>query len=267
MKTVKLLLVSGVMVAGLLSLNHKANDKKFDVTDKFKVIKVNGKIIFQKTKTEMHTGDYFVKGTPVNFATQQSRAAIINKTKGRFVLKPATNGKVKILPAANNVSSRAGALINLIDVQNHFSGNYLVIGKMELELSGEAFPQDESNFFYLTYEYNGELIRKKLNHNGNKIILDKEAIFKVDGKAIPVEKKEMTLYYRQGKTSKKINTFTPVFPELSDLKTEVEIILDEYEDKDKAGKIEEVTAYLNEFYGKPQKDNLNAWLDTEFEIK
>jgi hypothetical protein len=267
MKTIKIVLGSVLLVAGLLSLNQKSNEKKFAPSDKYKVIKVNGKIIFKKTKTEMHTGDYFVQGTPVNFATQQSRAAIINKTKGRFVLKPATNGKVKILPAANNVSSRAGALINLIDVQNHFSGNYLVIGKMELEVSGEAFPQDESNFFYLTYDNNGELIRKKLSHNGNKIILDKEEIFKVDGKPIPVEKKEMTLYYRQGKTSKKINTFTPVFPEMSDLKTEVEIILEEYEDKDKAGKISEVTAYLNEFYGKPQKDNLSTWLNSEFNIK
>jgi hypothetical protein len=267
MKAIKIVLGSVLLVAGLLSLNLKKSEKKFVPADKFKVIKVNGKIIFQKTKTEMHTGDYFVQGTPVNFSTQQSRAAIINKTKGRFVLKPASNGKVKILPAANNVSSRAGALINLIDVQNHFSGNYLVIGKMELEVSGEVFPQDESNFFYLTYDNNGELIRKKLSHNGNKLILDKEEIFKIDGKPIPVEKKEMTLYYRQGKTSKKINTFTPVFPELSDLKTEVEIILEEYEAKDKNGKIGEVTAYLNEFYGKPQKDNLSVWLDSEFNIK
>ncbi len=267
MKTTKVVLGGLVLVVGLLSLNQKTTEKKFYAADKYKVIKVNGKIIFQKTNTEMQTGDFYVQGTPVKFVNQQSRAAIINKQKGRFVLKPATSGKVKILPAANNISSRAGALINLIDMQNHFSGDYLVIGKMELEVSEEAFPQDEANFFYLTYNYNGELIRKKLPYNGNKIILDKDEIFKVDGQPIPVQKTEMTLYYRQGKTSKKINTFTPVFPSINDLKDEVKIILDEYDNKDKAGKIEEVTAYLNEFYGKPQKYNLNEWLEAEFDLK
>lgn len=267
MKAIKILMIGGVLVVGLLSLNTISKEKKYDVTEKYKVIKVNGKIIFQKTKTQMHTGDYFVKGTPVSFATQQSRAAIINKTKGRFILKPTTSGKVKILPATNNVSSRAGALINLIDVQNHFSGNYLVIGKMELEINEKAFPQDENNFFYLSYNHNGEVIRKKLPHKGNKLILDKEEIFKIDGKPIPVEKKEMALYYRQDKTSKKINTFTPVFPNIDDLKTEIEIILGEFDDKDTEGKKAEITAYLNEFYGKPQKDNLSSWLAKEFKVK
>ncbi|MGV6862408.1 MAG: hypothetical protein ACWA41_11590 [Putridiphycobacter sp.] len=266
MKTIGVLLGGVALTVGLLSINQKS-EKKFDITDKYKVIKVNGKIFFQKTKTEMQTGDYFVQGTPVSFATQQSRAAIINKQKGRFVLKPATNGKVKILPAANNVSSRAGALINLIDIQNHFSGDYLVLGKMELEISEEAFPQNESNFFYLSYDYNGELIRKKLSSNGNKLILDKNEIFKVDGNPIPVEKKEMALYYREGSTSKKISEFSPVFPDEKELKTEIEIILSEFQNKDNAGKKEEVTAYVNEFYGKPQKENLGAWLEKEFDIK
>lgn len=47
----------------------------------------------------------------------------------------------------------------------------------------------------------------------------------------------MTLYYRKGDGSEKINTFTPVFPELEELKDEVQIILDEFSDKDDAQKI------------------------------
>ena len=49
----------------------------------------------------------------------------------------------------------------------------------------------------------------------------------------PVEEKEMTLYYRKGDGSEKINTFTPVFPELEELKDEVQIILDEFSDDEK----------------------------------
>lgn len=61
--------------------------------------------------------------------------------------------------------------------------------------------------------------------------------------------------------------FTPVFPDLTELKIEVQIILDEYSDKKTPEIIEEVTSYLNEFYGKPNKENLKKWLSKEFDIK
>src|SRR5690606_9997203 len=124
--------------------------KKLAASDQYKVIKVDGQIVFQKTNTDMKMGDIFMPGTVLDFRTPQSRAAVISQIKGRFVLSASEQGQTNILPAANNVSSRSGALINLIDLQNHFSGKYLVIGKMELQLGKEAFPMNESNFFYLT---------------------------------------------------------------------------------------------------------------------
>jgi hypothetical protein len=265
MKVLSVLLGAVIVVMTILSFNNKTEHKLL-ASEKYKVIKVNGQILFKKTQSKMKSGDFFVSGTPLSFESQQSRAAIVSKLKGRFVISPSSKGKIKILPAANNVSSRAGALINLIDIKNHFSGDYLVIGDMELEIGEKAFPQNDVHFFYLTYIYNNELIRKKLRSDGNKLILDKNEIFKVDGKTIPVEKYEMTLFYREGKTSKTINTFSPVFPNLDELKSEVQIILDEFSEKKEDEKVEEVTSYLNEFYGKPYKDNLSIWLKREFNL-
>lgn len=266
MKVLSVLIGAFVLTLTLLSINNEETHKVL-APEKYKVIKVNGRILFKQTQSIMKSGDFFVSGTPLSFSTQQSRAAIVSKLKGRFVISPSSKGQVKILPAANNVSSRAGALINLIDIKNHFSGDYLVIGKMELEIGEDVFPQNESNFFYLTFNYKGELIRKKLGFEGNKLILDKNEIFKVDGESIPVEKYDMTLFYREGKTSRTIGEFSPVFPDLTELKTEVQIILEEFSDKKDDSKIEEVTAYLNEFYGKPHKDNLSKWLKSEFDLK
>ena len=257
-----------VFTVGLLFANMGAKEsKKLAGTDKYKVIRVDGRIVFQRTKADMKKGDIFLAGMALSFKTPQSRAAVISSLKGRFVLSASEKGQTKILPAANNISSRAGALINLIDVQNHFSGRYLVIGEMKLELGKEAFPLDDDNFFYLSYEHEGETIRKKLNSENNHVILNKEDIYKIDGKAIPYSEKEMILYYRSGGESKKINNFTPVFPSLTDLKDEVAIILDEFNGQDNEKKIKEVTSYLNEFYGHPQKDNLGAWLEAEFSLK
>jgi hypothetical protein len=267
MKTKILLGAIAVMIISGLSFMGLNETTKLAASDQYKVIKVDGKIIFQKTKTDMKQGDVFMPGTALDFTTPQSRAAVISNLKGRFVLSAADQGETNILPAANNVSSRAGALINLVDLQNHFSGKYLVIGEMRLQLGKEAFPMDEANFFYLTYMHNDENIRKKLTNAGDYLILNKDEIFKIDGQPIEVTEKEMTLFYRQGTESKKIGVFTPVFPDLGGLKGEVEVILDEYADKDAATQIKEITAYLNEFYGSPQKDNLGTWLESEFDLR
>lgn len=263
------LLASFTIASAVMLFSVMGNDetKKLATSDEYKVIKVDGQIVFQKTSVDMKQGDIFMPGTLLEFKTLQSRAAVISALKGRFVLSSSEQGQTNILPAANNVSSRAGALINLIDLQNHFSGRYLVIGEMRLQLGAEAFPMNSENFFYLTYNHDGESIRKKLGFDGDYLILNKDEIFKVDGKAIPVEEKEMIMYYRQGDVSKEIGTFTPVFPDLTTLKTEVEVIMQEYLDKDASTQIKEITAYLNEFYGNPQKDNLGVWLNAEFGLK
>ena len=258
--------ILAVVVMGF-SLMGNDDSKKLAASDQYKVIKVDGKIVFQKTHVDMKQGDVFMPGTALDFTTPQSRAAVISNLKGRFVLSAAEQGQTNILPAANNVSSRAGALINLVDLQNHFSGKYLVIGEMKLQLGKEAFPMDDANFFYLTYYHNDESIRKKLTSQDDYLVLNKEEIFKVDGQPIAVTDKEMTLFYRQGTESKKIGTFTPVFPDLTNLKSEVEVIMSEYSDKDAATQIKEITAYLNEFYGNPQKDNLGVWLKAEFGLQ
>lgn len=258
-----------VLGLGLLLSGIGAKEsKKIAGTDKYKVIRVDGKIIFQRTEAEMKKGDIFLSGTALSFKTPQSRAAVISSVKGRFVLSASEKGQTKILPAANNISSRSGALINLIDLQNHFSGDYLVLNETRLEIGEQNFPMGGDNFFYLSYTYNGEKIRKKLdNADGNTLVIGKDEIFKIDGEPIPVEAMDMTLYYRQGETSTKISDFSPVFPNLSELKDEVQIIIDEFSDKSTEVQIQEITAYLGEFYGKAQKENLNAWLKQEFGLE
>lgn len=265
-KIITLSLVFGASI-GFMALTSQKEAIKLANSEQYKVIKVDGQIIFVSNKQSMKSGDIFVSGTGLEFKTPQSRAAVISKIKGRFVLSPSEKGQAKILPAANNISSRAGALINIIDLQNHFDGRYLVINKMELEIGEQTFPMNDDAFFYLAYYHNDEQIRKKLDHNGNKLILDKAEIFKIDDRPIEVTEKEMTLFYRNNGKSSKISTFTPVFPDSDELKTEIEIIMEEFDGKDNATKIKEITAYLNEFYGKPQKENLSEWLDDEFSIK
>lgn len=260
-----------MLIVAVSMVGTKGEPMKVTATNSYKVIRVNGKIVFIKKKTDMKQGDLYVQGTALNFLNEQSRAAVINKLKGRCVLSPSGKNQPKILPATTNISSRSGALINKIDVNNHFKGRYLVLGKMELSIGKINFPQDDKNFFYLRYNYNSnnaedEVVRKKLSHVGDKLILDKDEIFKVDGKSIPVFETKMSLYFMKDGESELLAEFIPVFPKNDELKSELEIILSEFDTKQHDKVVKELTSYLNEFYGKPQKDNLTSWLKTEFDI-
>jgi len=268
MKKISLIVVvlAGLSLTSLMVNNNTSN---FEKKSPFKVIRVNGKILFVKTNSEMKRGDVYVNGTPLKFVTNTAKAAIINPQKGRYVLQANSKGKVKVLPATSNVTSRAGALINQIDLQNHFSGKYLILDEDVITIGSEAYPMDDKHFFYLKYDYNGEEIAKIIPHQGNKMILNKNEIFKVDGQPIPVVEQEMTLYYRNNidKKSYKISTFTPVFPDLDEMKIEVKMLLDELGgNRSDEDKISEITSYLNEFYGEPQKESLYKWLEKEFNI-
>jgi hypothetical protein len=241
--------------------------KELDVSDKFSVINVQGRIVFKKSGSDMKRGDVYVTGTPLDFVLKESRAALASRNKGRFVLTGNQKGKIKMLPAVNNISSRSGALLNVVDLKKHFNDRYLVLKRSEIQIGKDAFPMDGENFFYLKFEHNGEKIAKKLRHEGDFLIFDRDEIFRVDDQAIPVEEKLMTLYYRKDGKGMKINSFTPVFPDMDELKAEVDLLLETYEGEDDNKKINEVTAYLYEFYGNPHKDNLNDWLKSEFGLE
>ena len=83
-----LLLIVGVAVVLFVTVSNmdSVQSKKLAGTDKYKVIKVDGKIVFEQTREEMKKGDVILSGMALSFQTPQSRAAVISSLKGRFVL-------------------------------------------------------------------------------------------------------------------------------------------------------------------------------------
>lgn len=63
-----------------------------------------------------------------------------------------------------------------------------------------------------------------MSYENNKLIIDKDEIFKIDGQAIPYDELAMTLYYRQGSSPVKISEFKPVFPNLDELKVKSRLL-------------------------------------------
>lgn len=57
-------------------------------------------------------------------------------------------------------------VIRVIDLQNNFSGKYVVLEKQSIQIDKTNFPMDNDNFFFLRYLYKGEEINKKLTYSG-----------------------------------------------------------------------------------------------------
>src|SRR5690554_7961056 len=162
-----------VSVFTFLLLFTSANSAK----DEYKVIKVIGEILYKSSGNQMGTGDVFSTETQIKFVTENARAAVISNLKGRFVLAPpSATKKTNLVPAVNSISSRSGAIVNALDFNRHFEGDYLILNKIEVPVSAENFPQNEHNFFFVSFSYEGEKIMKRLPIGDGVLILDQKQI-------------------------------------------------------------------------------------------
>jgi hypothetical protein len=238
----------------------------------FKVIKVNGSILLKAKGISLETGTVFSDKEDLLFRTEDATAAVINSQKGRLILTSKNHdlstASSNHMPSMYNISSRGVPLLNNSDLSNHFSGKYVVLDRQIIKIDNKSFPMDNSHFFFLRYIYKGEEINKKLAYSADTLIIDKKSLFTVDGKPIPsADNTSIKIFYRKGDESLFISSFDLIFPDMRQLKKEIEIILSEIKSKPAKEKIGEVDSYLNEFYGKVYQDNLISWLESNFGLK
>lgn len=238
----------------------------------YKVIKVNGNIQYVRTGSKMAPGDVFTEDENLSFETPNSRAAVINPEKGRFILSPqsasqVTGAKSNFLPAMSNISTRGGFLSSMDDIIDQFTGPVTILYKSSWYINPYQFPMDENQFFYLQFQYNGETINKKLSFNEQNLILSREKILMVDDLPIPaLDSPATNIYYYTKDGAMFISSFELVFPDMGMLKPEAGIILEEFSGKDYNQKVNEIAGYLFEFYGKPCKEDVMLFLEKDFDL-
>lgn len=257
-----------IIIIGAAFICSSFHSLKVDV---YSVIKVIGNIKNANNEA-LSTGDKISSNEKLLFASNQSKAAIVSKEKGRLMLVASASGKVSegLMPALSNVSSRSGALNNTIDLTNHFAGKYLILSNYEVEINASSFPMNNENFFFLRFNYKGEDISKKLSFENNKLKMNASEILKIDGKSIALaEGTQVQLIYRntKAKTSETIATFEPIFADEKILKSECKLIAYELgTDINKEEKHAQIFSYLSENYGKPLQTNFNQWIKFNLDI-
>jgi len=240
----------------------------------YRVIKVDGSILYKKNDNPLEKGNSFADGEEFLFKTNNSRAAVIKPGKGRFILKPDNSdlafAKANLAPAMSHMSSRSGALINRVDLENYFSGKYVILDEVKLKINKDVFLMDGNKYFYISYTYKGERIDKLLSYNADTLIINKTELLKVDGELIlGSDVSDMALKYMNGTENNgrvTISTFTPIFPDKAMLKEEIQIVLEGYDKADNKEKLREAKSYINDFYGKANDDNVEEWIKKEFQL-
>lgn len=241
----------------------------------FKVISVSGEIIAKKTNVTLQSGIEVKSDENFQFVKPSSRAALFNSKYGRILLSEQNStdafSKAGFAPAMGTVTTRGTSnqfLLSKSDLSKYFNDKLLVIDKLEIRISNQAFPMNDKAWFFIRYMYNGDEINKRLSFVNDTLVVDKKELYTVDGKPIPnPDITGMKLYYYEnlGDNSKAtlISSFDLIFIPAEQLKQEVGIILSEMEGKSYDETVMEVFTFLTDFYGAIDLSYIQSWLAEE----
>jgi hypothetical protein len=240
--------------------------------ENFKVIKVNGTIILKNKGVSLETGTVFSQKEDLLFRTDDANAAVINPQKGRLIITSKNHNLAaassNYLPAMYNISSRGVSFEDHVNLQELFSGSYVVLDRQGVVIDTETYPMDKDHFFFLRYVYKGEEINKKLGYSGDTLIIDKKGLYAVDGNPIPSPDNTLIkLFYRKGTETILLNEFNLILPDTKQLQEEVKVILESMTNLTSSQKVAEVNSYINDQYGKINQANLLFWLDKCFNLR
>lgn len=239
----------------------------FSQDTKYYVIKVQGEIIKAIDNKPLRSGLTIKEDDNFIFRSNLSRAAVINPEKGQFVLTPpdknaTASNKAHFMPPMQNISSRAGvAILNLIDFQNHFKNNYLIINKVKICIDSNNFPMNANNFFFINYDYNGESINKKLISVNDTLIISKKEIFTIDGQPQNnPEKVVFKLFYMSGEQANLMSEFITILPDEEKLTEELLNIKQVFNDETDFEK--QALNFITTFYGNPQEGDFKNYINS-----
>ncbi|HUV00681.1 MAG TPA: hypothetical protein VMW32_06955 [Bacteroidales bacterium] len=245
--------------------------------DYFTVIKVSGNIVIERTGSSLGTGTSFSQDENLLFKIPDSRAAVYNTQKGRFIITSQNVAEFKslksnYLPSAGKISTRAvGISSRRDDFKKQFEGDYVILDLAKIKVDADVFPLTDKKYFYLTYDYNNKIINKKLAFVKDTLLIKKDELLTVDGVIIPDPRiSEMKLVYlEEGEEygSEIICSFKPVFPDIQQLKKEINVIIDQMEMNHYEEKVDEISTFIKEFYGRIDESNLKRWLGDNLNLK
>ena len=245
--------------------------------DYFTVIKVSGNIVIERTGSSLDIGTSFAQDENLLFKVPESRAAVINPQRGRFLLTSGNSAEFKksksnYLPSATKISMRAAVISpGGNDPKYYFEGDYVILDEIKIQIDKDTYPLTDKKYLFMTYNFDNKIINKKLAFKDDTLFINKKDLLIVDGRIIPGPQINLItlMYYSEGEENSPIRvcSFTPVFPDNNTLSREIGIILDQLEMNPYKDKFNESSAFIKEFYGKVDENSLKRWLYDNFRLE
>jgi hypothetical protein len=241
--------------------------------DKYFVTYVKGTVLLAKTNTAVKVGDALNIKDQVILKDKNAVLSLINPKKGRFTMsadqtKTTAQGEfmailesiISPLGGAKRLSTRSGNIINVLDFQTYFKERLLFIDEAKIPVSSEAFPTNDKSFFFLRYDYKGEVINKKLSANNDTLLISSSYAM-IDGNAIPTEEiANVKLFYLSGGQAQLITPVDFILVSSELLKPEISVLTNALRSQDPNITLErlvdEISDHLNVYYGKPLPEDV-----------
>ena len=245
--------------------------------DLFTVIKVSGNIVIERTGSSLGIGTAFAQNENLLFKVPDSRAAVINPQRGRFLLTSDNlnefrNSKSNFLPSAGKISTRSsfsGSKANAL--KDQMEGDFVILNEINILVDTTVFPLTEKKFLYISYEYNSRTINKKLTFHSDTLIIKRNELLTVDGKVIsdPHIDNMKLIYLKEDEPylTTTVCSFNPVFPDNKAFSQEIGVIIDKMDKKSYDEKVNEIAAFIEEFYGKVDENSLKRWLNKYLSLR
>lgn len=230
----------------------------------YSVIKVIGTIYSQDKDKNIDTGDEIDKNENFVFKTVDAKATVINPDLGRFIIQASaeSDSKTDFIPPMSHQTRAFGDINNF---KKYFMDGFAVVNECKVPISKNSFPQNDNNYFVVRYQLEDETIERKLSHENNLLIFNKEEIFMQDCTLVQYPKDNLvSLYYYKNGTYKYQTDFNLYFLNEELLKKEVTIILNSLKEVDDKKKSKEITDYIIDFYANTEQNHIEEWLHNNF---
>jgi hypothetical protein len=242
----------------LLAVAFNVEAQDYHVVNVKGNVSVSGKTL--KANDKLNADDQ------LQFSSKTDAIAVVSAKAGRFIISPTVQKKdgelmayVKdaITPGTKKLSTRSGLFNNQLDFSRYFKDTILFLPVMKYRTS---YKQDDKEFFFIRYKYDGEEINKKLVVSGDTLVIDRKELFSVDKRKIdPALVSNMRLLRVEESEARHFADLHIVVPEEGELIEGVKILKQLYPAKEVR---EETISYLNELYGKVDEMNFNKWYKT-----
>ncbi|WP_045113809.1 hypothetical protein [Microscilla marina] len=246
--------------------------------DVYNVINIKGKV--SRNGKNIRRGQKLKATDKIKFVSPRALLLVSSQRYGRMVLsaKPAQKSMseaayiLKNLVSKGRASARGDKKMVTREMIHYYFGKgepHLILGEeATVKVKKSLFPLNKKSFFFMSYQYKGEKINKKLPFEDNRFTVNKDRLFRVEGKKVSGKgiNDFGLFYYKNGEEVIDIGRVKLFFWDNAHQKKIDEMVKFMKANELTQSEIQDtVFAYLQKYFGEPNGDEFKTWYQKHYQ--